>query len=157
MLKQTSFLAGLSLIAFSSYVLLMKTSLQVFTNQPIATLFLIIGIVFLLMGYLKKGHSVYIAPSILVVGLSLYFILKEKVAILPDIYPYSLLILALALLIQTVHSKGSFIAPLIVTVTALVTLFFQSIVKVFPMIGQVSDWWVFIVAGIGVLLIWLRS
>ncbi|MEI5905652.1 DUF5668 domain-containing protein [Bacillus spongiae] len=159
-MKKQQIFSSTVLIGFGFFFYLQETQFDVFSGffrWP--TLFVIIGIAFLLQGYIGK-HNESLFPGVILTGFGLHFHVVERLEIWPDHIGVFILIISLGFLLQNQKTGTGLFYGLLFLVMSIILLFnetltesLQSLENIVPYIWKI---WPFFFIGIGVYLLFFQ-
>lgn len=126
-MKNQRIFPGIILIGFGAYFFLQQaniTWLQPYFIWP--TLFIIIGVAFLLQGYVAKDYHA-ILPGVILTGFGLHFHVVNRLEIWPDHIGIFILIIALGFILQHQKTGTGFIQGMLFLILAILLLFYDRI------------------------------
>ncbi|GIN71094.1 putative membrane protein YsxD [Bacillus sp. J14TS2] len=154
MKKPPYLLSGIILFGFGIYFLLQYYQLSLFQGfYSWPTLFVIVGIAFLVNGYAGKDYS-FIFPGVLLTGIGLHFHITQHLAVTIDISGIFLLLISIGLFLTYVKTGNGLFQGILFLAISLLLLFFDKLKEGLLKNGQSIAWidqawpYLFIVFGL---------
>lgn len=159
-MKKQGFFLGIILIGIGVYFLMDQLNIPFLNNLfTWPTLLLIIGIAFLLQGFVaKETQSLF--PGTILTGLGIHFHGRELFDFWPDHWAIYTLIVGLAFIIRHQKTKSGIVPGILLLVISLLGLFYDGIIGWMNYIGEAVGWlenfWPVILIIIGVYLLFKK-
>lgn len=160
-LKTQRIFPGFLLLGFGIYFLLQELQIHPFEGFGTwPTLSIIVGVGFLLEGYLAKNYEAII-PGVILTGFGLHIHLVNRLEVWPDHTGIFMLIIALGFLLRHQKVRTGFFPGLLFLVLALLLLFYD---KTFTWLSSLNigielfwKFWPIIFIGLGAYLLFFKK
>lgn len=128
-MKNQKVFAGIILISFGLYFYLSQNHIELFKEYITwPTLFIIVGIAFLVQGYSGKNYEA-ILPGVIFAGFGFHFHVVHKLAIWPDNMGIFILIISLGFLLQYQKTRNGLFQGLLFLILSIILLFYDKVVS----------------------------
>jgi len=159
-MKKQGFFLGIILIGIGVYFLMDQLNIPFLNNVfTWPTLLVIIGISFLLQGFVgKETQSLF--PGTILTGLGIHFHGRELFDFWPDHWAIYTLIVGLAFIIRHQKTKNGIVPGILLLVISFLGLFYDGIIGWMNYIGEAVGWlenfWPVVLIIIGVYLLFKK-
>ncbi|HLU23153.1 LiaI-LiaF-like domain-containing protein [Lederbergia graminis] len=127
-MKKKSYLTGCIFLSFGIYFLLQHYHISLFQGfYTWPTLLIIIGLGFLVNGYVGKDYD-SILPGVILTGIGIHFHITNNLPVWPEHSGIFLLLIALGLLLRYVKTGSGLFSGILFLTAAILLLFFDKIV-----------------------------
>ncbi|MBS4173730.1 DUF5668 domain-containing protein [Bacillus sp. FJAT-49736] len=141
-MKNQKFFDGIILIGFGLYYYFSQNHIQIFKEYITwPTLFMIVGIAFLVQGYNGKNNEA-ILPGVIFTGFGFHFHVVHKLAIWPNNIGVLLLIISLGFLLQYQRTRNGLFQGLLFLALSIILLFYDKLVSTLGLLeNRVESIW----------------
>ncbi|WP_062104540.1 LiaI-LiaF-like domain-containing protein [Bacillus niameyensis] len=126
-MNKTSYFSGTVALGFGGYFLLQQYQLSPFDNfYTWPTLLVIIGLGFLINGYLGKEYEM-ILPGVILTGIGFHFHVANRLEVWPNYIGIFLLLIAVGLLLKNIKTGNGLFQGILFLVSSILLLFLDKI------------------------------
>lgn len=127
-MKNQKIFAGIILLGFGFYFYLSQNNLELFKDYITwPSLFIIVGIAFLVQGYSGKNYEA-ILPGVIFAGFGLHFHVVHKLSIWPNNMGIFLLIISLGFLLQYQKTRNGLFQGMLFLILSIILLFYDKVI-----------------------------
>ena len=160
-MKNQKVFAGIILIGFGLYFYLSQNHVELFKEYiKWPTLFIIVGIAFLVQGYSGKNYEA-ILPGVILTGFGFHFHVVHKLAIWPNNIGIFLLIISLGFLLQYQKTRNGLFQGMLFLVLSIILLFYDKVASSLGLLkNHITSLWQYspvILIIIGIILLFRKK
>ncbi|MEH7379763.1 DUF5668 domain-containing protein [Bacillus sp. JJ1533] len=160
-MKKNNLFSGIILVGIGCYLLLQQLGIPVFTNfYSWQTLMIIVGIAFLVQGYVEKQPS-NILPGFILVGFGFHFHSINQLTFWPKQPGMLLFIVGLGMLFTYFKTKNGLFHSVVLLLISLLFLNYSRFISWLGFLeGGLSfilDYWPLLLVGIGFYLLFIKK
>lgn len=160
LLKQMRIFPGVILVGFGVYFFLQQSQIQVFPGfNTWPTLLMIVGLAFLLQGYMGKDYEA-ILPGVILTGFGFHFHVVDRLEIWPNSIGVFILIIALGFLLRYQKTGSGLFQGILFLLLSVLHLFYNKIIGWLGVLegsfAQIWKFWPVVLIGFGLYLLFVK-